>query len=271
MTFRRFALLLVTAGVAALLVACNGLGSKPPISVAFTAGFAPPASVNTNSTVAIAATVANDPSNLGVHWTVACGSAQCGSFNPSSTGSTVYTQFTAPPAITSGSTVTVTATSVADNTKSVSATIAITQGVAISVIINPQPRAEMNVTSTAPFAAAVDNDPQNAGVNWSVTCSSSQCGSFTTANPVASGSATTYQAPASIPTGGTVTLTATSVTDSTKSASTMVTITQAATTLGDGTYVFHLRGSDFTAANGESNYYIAGAFTVSGGLITGGE
>ncbi|MGB9234977.1 MAG: hypothetical protein WCC04_11225, partial [Terriglobales bacterium] len=35
--------------------------------------------------------------------------------------------------------------------------------------------------------------------------------------------------------------------------------------------VFHLSGADFTAANGESNYYVAGAFTVSGGLITGGE
>jgi len=271
MTFRRFALLLVTTGIAALLAACNGLASPPPISVAFTAGFAPPASMNTNSTVAIATTVTNDPSNLGVHWTVACGSAQCGSFNPSSTASTMYTQFTAPPAISNGSTVTVTATSVADNSKSVSATITITQGVAITVIINPQPRAEMNVTSTAPFAAVVDNDQQDAGVNWTVTCSSSKCGSFITANPLASGSAATYQAPASIPTGGTVTLTATSVTDSTKSASTMVTITQAATTLGDGTYVFHLRGSDFTTANGESNYYIAGAFTVSGGLITGGE
>ncbi len=271
MTFRRFALLLVSAYMAALLVACGGLTSPPPISVAFTAGLTPPASVNTSNTVGMSATVTNDPSNGGVRWTVTCGSAQCGSFNPGSTGSTVSTQFTAPPIIPSGSTVTVIATSVADSSKSVSATITIAQDVAISLSIYPQPRAEMNVTSTAPFAAVVDNDPEDAGVNWTATCSSSQCGSFTTSNPVASGSAATYQAPANIPTGGTVTLTATSVTDRTKSASTMVTITQAATTLGDGTYVFHLSGNDFTTANGESNYYVVGAFAVAGGHITGGE
>lgn len=91
--------------------------------------------------------------------------------------------------------------------------------------------------------------------------------SFITTNPVASGSPTTYQAPAQIPPGNTVTLTATSVTDNAKSASTTVTITQPTAPLADGTYVFQLSGTDFTEALGESNYHVVGAFTFSGGLI----
>ena len=41
-------------------------------------------------------------------------------------------------------------------------------------------------------------------------------------------------------------------------------------TLGDGTYVFHLAGVDFVSVN-TSPYFVAGAFTVSKGLITQGE
>jgi hypothetical protein len=241
----------------------------PAISV--TLNPAPRAQMNVSSAAPFTAVVANDPQNAGVNWSVTCGSVHCGSFNPTSTASAVATQFTAPATIPSGNTVTVTATSVADNTKSISATITITQGPAISVTLNPAPRAQMNASSTAPFTAVVANDPQNAGVNWSVTCGSVHCGSF---NPTSTASAvaTQFTAPATIPSGGnTVTVTATSVADNTKSASATVTISQAAIPLSDGTYVFHLSGNDFTAANGESNYFVAGAFTVSGGFINGGE
>ena len=41
-------------------------------------------------------------------------------------------------------------------------------------------------------------------------------------------------------------------------------------TLGDGTYVFHLAGVDY-ALGSTSPYFVAGAFTVSKGLITQGE
>ncbi len=40
--------------------------------------------------------------------------------------------------------------------------------------------------------------------------------------------------------------------------------------LPDGTYVFHLAGEDYTSPN-TSPYFVAGAFTVSGGAITAGE
>ncbi len=64
-----------------------------------------------------------------------------------------------------------------------------------------------------------------------------------------------------------MTITATSVTDTTKSGTVTVSITAAAVTLGDGNYVFSLGGLDET----DSPYFVAGVFTVRGGAITGGE
>src|SRR6202012_5022903 len=58
---------------------------------------------------------------------------------------------------------------------------------------------------------------------WSVTCGTSSCGSFSPTS-TQSGAATTYTAPANVPTGGTVTVMATSVTDGTAPASTIITI-----------------------------------------------
>jgi hypothetical protein len=62
---------------------------------------------------------------------------------------------------------------------------------------------------------------------------------------------------------------ATSVTDKTKSASATIAITTTPppnTLLNDGTYVIHAAGQD-----PNSQYFIAGAFTVKSGAITGGE
>jgi hypothetical protein len=124
----------------------------------------------------------------------------------------------------------------------------------------------MVVSTTSNLAATVANDTKNAGVNWTVTCGNTQCGSF---NPTAtgSGSSTVYTAPSTVPAPATVTVTATSVTDSTKSIS--ATITIAATTppvIADGAYVYHLSGQD-----NNLNYYVVGAFTIKNGVITGGE
>ena len=115
------------------------------------------------------------------------------------------------------------------------------------------------------MTATVANDNANAGVTWSVTCGSAQCGSFSpTTTP--SGTATTYTAPAAPPSPATVTVTATSVSDTTKSASASVTITAPPPVLADGNYVYHVAGEDPS-----SNYFVAGAFTVQNGVIAGGE
>jgi hypothetical protein len=63
-----------------------------------------------------------------------------------------------------------------------------------------------------------------------------------------------------------VTVTASSVSDTTKSASANISITAAPPVLADGNYVYHLAGED-----GTSPYFVAGAFTVQNGAIAAGE
>jgi hypothetical protein len=127
MKFHRLVLLLVSIAMTALLAGCAGLGSKPPIRVAFTAGLTPPTSMDASANINIAATVTNDPARAGVNLTVTCGSDECGSFdtaNPVASGSPVT--YHAPDSVPIENTVTLTATSVTDNTKSASATVTIT-------------------------------------------------------------------------------------------------------------------------------------------------
>ena len=132
---------------------------------------------------------------------------------------------------------------------------------AISVSVSGAP-SSLTVNGTASITATVSNDSANGGVTWSCAPSGT-CGVFSpTSTP--SGTATTYTAPSA---AATVTVTATSVTDTTKSGSVTIAVGAAPITLADGNYVFSLSGS-----NTNSVFYdAAGVFTVSGGLITGGE
>ena len=87
---------------------------------------------------------------------------------------------------------------------------------AIVVTFSPYfpPPTSLNTGTTTGIAAVVTNDPKNAGVNF--TCvPAGDCGSF---NPalIASNVPTCYQAPGTVPSNSTVTLTATSVSDPTK-------------------------------------------------------
>lgn len=237
----------------------------PGISVTFASP--PPMSLVAGATTSFTANLSNDGANAGVNWTVTCSSSACGSFSPTPTGSGVVTTFTAPAAVPTGGTVTVTATSVTDNTKSAAAIITITAPApTISVTFALPPTSSLIAGATASLTANVSNDSANAGVNWTVICGSSACGSFNPAQ-TASGASTIFGAPSSVPTGNTVTVTATSVTDNTKSATATITIAPAnGSPLADGTYVYHVAGYD---ANGPC--FFAGAFTVVNSTITGGE
>src|SRR5207245_3248072 len=96
----------------------------------------------------------------------------------------------------------------------------------ISVSVAP-PTASVAANATQPFTATVQNDSQNKGVSWALSgtgCSGAACGTLS-ATSSASGVAITYTAPGSVPNPATVTLTATSVTDGTKSAAATITIT----------------------------------------------
>jgi len=80
----------------------------------------------------------------------------------------------------------------------------------VSVAITPAGPVTMEQGGTASLTAAVTNDTASAGVTWSLTGAGSLTGNTTTA--------VTYNAPASVTTASTATVKATSVADSTKTA-----------------------------------------------------
>lgn len=161
---------------------------------------------------------------------------------------------------------TVTATSVADPSLSASAVIKIVPPIPISVTFSGAPPASMQVGSSMSMRAQITNDvTANPQVNWTVTCGASPCGSFSPAL-TASGVPSTYTAPTAIPPGNTVTVIATSATDTTKSVSASIVITAAAPTLANGTYVFQLSGP-----SGMSATFTTGVFVAQNGTITAGE
>src|SRR5580704_2049945 len=137
----------------------------------------------------------------------------------------------------------------------------------ISVHFAPPPPAALEVGLSTQLTAQTINDTAAAGVDWSVTCTSADCGSISPAH-TASGGATTYTAPATVPTGGSVTITAASTTDPTATASATVTITPIGSNASlTGQYAIAATGMD---ANGF--YALAGSITADGnGNITGGE
>ncbi len=138
----------------------------------------------------------------------------------------------------------------------------------VSIAIQGGVPTSLGLSTSQSITATVSNDSANAGVDWTVSCGSGDCGSFTPTH-TASGTATTYTSPATIPTGGTVTITATSTTDNTKSAS--ITISVVLTSynqLLNGTYAFELSGS----ISSFNVYQLGGVLTADGnGNITGGE
>ena len=187
------------------------------IAVSFTTPL--PTSLNVNQTLPITALVTNDPTAAGVIWTATCGSPACGSFNPPEAAGTIYTS---PSVVPVGGTVTITATSLTDTTSSASATLTIASpnsGNPITVSISP-PSAYVQTTGSAhtvPFTALVSNDPGDAGVDWTISCGAANCGGVNPSHS-ASGTPVTYSAPSTVPGGGSVTITATSITDATISA-----------------------------------------------------
>jgi len=217
----RILLLVVALVILAWLVNCanSNSGSKTgggAIAVAFFAS--PPSSMQAGASALVAASVTNDPTNQ-VTWSCAP-AGSCGSFNPAQTVTFHNTTYTAPTSVPSGGSVTITVTSVTDSTKSANASVSIV--IPISVSLTTPPPSSLLIGATASVAATVSNDAANAGVSWSCTPAGS-CGSFSPSQ-TASGASTTYKAPSSVPSGGQVTIIASSVTDGTKNASSAVTI-----------------------------------------------
>lgn len=250
-----------------------------PISINITQ--APPVTMLTGATAPVIAVVTNDTTNSGVTWSVSCPNDPCGTVTPVQTASGIAATFTAPPTVPSpnpppGLQVTITAFATATGLPGTSSTV-----VRSSVIVNIVAPISVKITtpianntltqnSSASIAAVVSNDSANAGVDWTVTCGSAgACGSFS-ASHTASGGPTTFTAPAAVPAGGIITITATSTTDPTKTDQELVSVTNAVppNSLLTGTFVLFL-----SAKNSKNGPFILGG-VISGdgtGKITGGS
>jgi hypothetical protein len=218
---------LLCAGV--VLEGCVGSvqsnSPKPPVTTISVSISPSSISIQASQGQKFAATVQNDVSNKGVSWSLtqsggAC-TPGCGSLSSSTTQQVIYT---APAKVPSPATVTLTATSIADNKKSASATITVTAPPPppISLSISPS-SVSLQISQTQLFIATVQNDTQNMGVTWTLSggnCANDACG-FLSATAL---DQITYTAPDVPPSPATVTLIATSVADSTKSASATITV-----------------------------------------------
>ena len=185
------------------------------------------ASVQVGGAAQFSATVTGDNTNSGVTWTLTQGGASCspgcGSVSPVDPANANYT---APATVPANPALIITATSVADPTKSGSASVTVVLP-PISVSISPT-SVLMGVNVTQEFTATVQNDPANKGVTWSllqngVSCAPT-CGTVTPPS-TASGIAATYTAPSTVPTTPVATITATSVADASASSSGQITVT----------------------------------------------
>ena len=220
-------------------IGSNSLNKVGPILIASSSGAkGQVSSLAVASTVKLSMMPIGDSTNAGIDWMVNCGgnpvtgsisNGACGTLTPRHTPGGATTWFTAPSLVPIGTTVTFTASMTANPSQSSSASLTIVS-LPIAVSFSASVPTSLLVSGIATFQAQVTNDPVNAGVIWTATCGSVACGSFNPTTTVGGG--TTYTAPAIMPAGGTVIITATSLTDTTKSVSATVTITAPFT--GDG-------------------------------------
>lgn len=194
------------------LTGCGGSGSSSAqiaVSVA-------PATANVQANIgtqALTATVTN-AGNTTVTWQVAGVGGGNGTVGTIS-GAGLYT---APAVVPTPATVTITAISVADPTKSGTATVTVTPPVGVSVFpasTSVQPNAMQ------PFTATVTN-AANTAVTWRVN---GVDGGNTTLGTISTSGV--YMAPASIPAGGVVTVSAVSSVDPQQAGTSSVTISAA--------------------------------------------
>lgn len=140
----------------------------------------------------------------------------------------------------------------------------------LTIAITTAPPASLEVSQSASVTATVSNDSASGGVDWTLSCTSSDCGSIAPAH-TDSGTSTTYTAPSAVPAGGSVTITAASTTDPTTTATADVTINALGSNeaLAAGNqYAFFVSGVD----NAGGFYSAAGSFTSNGDgtLVDGG-
>jgi hypothetical protein len=204
--------------IAAALIGCGyafAPPSPPPPTVTVTIQ-PTSASLFLGQTQAFQATVAGD-ANTNVTWQV---NGVVGGSTATGTISSVGL-FTAPPILPPSASVTVTAVSQVNPKDSTSVTVTLQDNIVVSVL---PPSATLSTSAAQVFTATVTGtgSPSTA-VTWSVNGIAG--GNSTLGTIVANGSATAvYTAPAAPPSPATVTVTATSVADISKSGNASVTV-----------------------------------------------
>ena len=258
-------------------VGCGGNGpSSPPISVAITSPASPP-TIEQGQTVNLVASVSSDMSSKGVTWSL---TGQGSLTNQTSTSVT----YTSPASVSSNFTATVTATSAANPSKSASTGITVA---AIAVTITKNASKLAVGTAVGPgqpiffeFDAMVQDDPANGSVTWTLTVGgtacSPTCGSLSNVVP----GVVNYTPPSSVPAtpNNMPTITATSITDPTKSASDTFTLFDGATACGTGGNESALKGvyamllQGWAGSGTGTPIILAASFAADGtGKITFGE
>ena len=207
--------------VFAAFKSANGIPPLP-ISVSVSpASASVPAIFGTQNFTAV---MTNDVQAKGVTWTLSgsgCSGATCGTLTNVKPTTVTYN---GPSAIPTPASVTLTATSVADNTKFGTATVTVIQG-PLTVFVSPK-RGSITTSQTQQFTPTVFNDPNNAGVTWQVDGNTG--GNSTTGTISAAGLFTPGTQP------GVHTITAVSVTNASATASVNFAVSDIA-----GVYMHH--------------------------------
>ncbi len=224
----------------------------------------------------ITATVSFDPANAGVNpmlWAITSPTTGGGSLSNQTSTTATYTAPPTPPP--SDLLVTITATSASDSTKSGTTTVTV---LAIVVTVSPASALIPVSTGSVQFIATVQNDPTaSPQVNWTTvqngTLCASSCGALSPTT-TASGAATTYTPPSTLPATPGVAVTATSATDVTKSGSAAVTLTNGTVQLVPDSLNFGSVRLNFASPmnvaltnTGSSALSVTG-ITISGGPFT---
>jgi hypothetical protein len=186
-------------------------------------------SANTGaSAFVVNATVQNDSTNSGVSWTLTANGAACTPACGTLSGATTTSVTYKPPTSIPPAHPTLTAISVHDSSKTDFDSFAVNQP-AIVVAIQNKLTSVVAGGAGVFFAANVENDTSNAGTSWTLTVSGTNCQPTCGTLSAAGQESIVYNPPASVPTApdNSPTLTAISISDSTRSDSDSLTIAAA--------------------------------------------
>jgi pimeloyl-ACP methyl ester carboxylesterase len=183
-----------------------------------------PVDVLAATTTRFTAMVNSDPTNKGVTWLVRCSATDCGSVSPSTSATGVTVTYTSP-AIPPPAALTVTIVASSVSTPSVLGSASV--NVAANTVAVAPVTALIPLGTTQQFTAVLGSDP-SASVVWTLTQNGIPCPNVCgTLSPslTANGTSSTYTAPRALPANASVTLTATSVIEPTKWATSTVVLT----------------------------------------------